>query len=53
MKPKAPVIDPDADPEDNAEASAAPTEDIVLKEAQNILVDYATLLKSQPVVSQR
>jgi carboxyl-terminal processing protease len=53
VKPKAPVIDPNADPEDNAEASAAPTDDIVLKEAQNILVDYASLLQGQPVVSQR
>jgi hypothetical protein len=43
-------VDPDADPD---EASAAPTEDIVLIEAQNILVDYANLLKGQPVVSQR
>jgi carboxyl-terminal processing protease len=50
VKPKATPVDPDADPD---EPSAAPTEDIVLKEAQNILLDYANLLKGQPVVSQR
>ena len=53
VKPKKPVADPDADPETDAETAAAPADDIVLHEAQNILIDYAGLLKGQPVVSQR
>jgi carboxyl-terminal processing protease len=51
VKPKTPPVDPDA--ESDLEASSAPTDDIVLQEAQNILVDYSSLLKNQPVVSQR
>ena len=51
VKPKTPPVDPDADPA--LDASAAPTDDIILKEAQNILLDYSSLLKGQPVVSQR
>ena len=52
VKPKKPVPDPEADPEADAE-TAATADDIVLQEAQNILIDYAALLKGQPVVSQR
>ncbi len=51
VKPKTPPVDPDA--ESALEASTAPTEDIILQEAQNILIDYGTLLKNQPMVSQR
>ena len=50
-KPKAPMIDPDADADEVADAT--PVQDIVMQEAQNILIDYAALLKGQPVVSQR
>ncbi len=49
VKPKAPAVDPD-----NTDGiGSASAEDIVLEEAQNILTDYASLLKAQPVVSQR
>jgi carboxyl-terminal processing protease len=51
VKPKTPPVDPDA--ESGLEASSAPTDDIILQEAQNILIDYSSLLKSQPVVSKR
>ena len=50
-KPKAPMIDLDADAD--KEADVTPVKDIVMQEAQNILIDYAALLKGQPVVSQR
>jgi carboxyl-terminal processing protease len=53
-KPKKPTVDPDADPEavtDAADDTAIA--DIILEEAQRILVDYSLLLKGQPVVSQR
>jgi len=53
VKPKAPRIDPDADPEALAETPAAPADDLILHEAQNILIDYAGLLKEPPAVSQR
>ena len=54
MKPKQPEIDPDPETDDETAAAApAPAEDIILHEAQNILVDYSNLLKGQPVVSQR
>ena len=53
VKPKAPIPDPDADPTTNDEIAATPTEDIVLHEAQRILTDYTSLLRGQPVVSQR
>lgn len=51
VKPKTPPVDPDA--ESGLEANSAPTEDIILQEAQNILIDYSSMLKGQPVVSQR
>jgi carboxyl-terminal processing protease len=51
VKPKTPPVDPDADAD--LEANSAPTEDIILQEAQNILIDYSSMLKGQPVVSQR
>jgi carboxyl-terminal processing protease len=51
VKPKTPPVDPDAD--SGLEANSAPTEDIILQEAQNILIDYTSMLKGQPVVSQR
>ena len=53
VKPKTPVMDPDADVDSELGANAAPMQDVVMKEAQNILIDYAALLKGQPVVSQR
>ena len=53
VKPKAPIPDPDADPTPNDEIAATPTADIVLHEAQKILTDYTSLLRGQPVVSQR
>ncbi len=57
VKPKPPVAKPDvasaADPEADDEIAAAPAEDIILHEAQNILTDYTSLLHGQPVVSQR
>ena len=54
VKPKQPEIDPDPETDDETAAAApAPAEDIILHEAQNILVDYSNLLKGQPVVSQR
>ncbi len=51
VKPKTPPVDPDAEP--GLEANSAPTDDIILQEAQNILIDYSSMLKGQPVVSQR
>jgi carboxyl-terminal processing protease len=53
VKPKAPAIDPDADPDTLAGPPTAPAADIILHEAQNILIDYASLLKGEPAVSQR
>lgn len=52
VKPKAAPVDPDADADALAE-TAAPADDIVLHEAQHILLDYAGLLQDQPKVSQR
>ena len=51
VKPKTPPVDSDAD--SDLEANSAPTDDIILHEAQNILIDYSSMLKGQPVVSQR
>ena len=49
-----PALDPDADTDDNApETTSVATNDIILREAENILLDYSSLLKGQPVVSQR
>jgi carboxyl-terminal processing protease len=55
VKPKPPLAnpDPDADPDADDEIAATPAEDIILREAQHILLDYTNLLKGQPVVSQR
>ena len=52
-KPKPPVADLDADPDDVVDPNPAPIQDIILHEAQNILLDYTSLLSGQPVVSQR
>lgn len=52
VKPKKPEIEIDPESDDET-AAAAPAEDIILHEAQNILLDYCNLLKGQPVVSQR
>ncbi len=51
VKPKEPVAAMDSDSNEETEPKA-PAEDIILREAQNILIDYAGLLKQQ-VVSQR
>ncbi|MBC8127548.1 MAG: carboxy terminal-processing peptidase [Gloeobacteraceae cyanobacterium ES-bin-144] len=53
VKPKAPAFDPDADSENVEEITAAPVDDIILNEAQSILIDFSNLLNGQPVVSQR
>ena len=53
VKPKKPAIDIDPDTDDETADTAAPDEDIILHEAQKILLDYSNLLKGQPVVSQR
>ena len=53
VKPKTPIPNPVADPEADEDIAAAPTDDIILQEAQKILTDYASLLRGQPVVSQR
>ncbi len=52
-KPKAPLINlaADADEEEDA-ADDAPANDIVLKEAQNILLDYSNILKGKTVAKQ-
>lgn len=52
VKPKKPEIEIDPEADDET-AAAAPVEDVILHEAQNILLDYSNLLKGQPVVSQR
>jgi len=55
VKPKAAAIDPDADADAEvvADPVAAPAEDIVLHEAEHILLDYAASLENQPSVSKR
>jgi carboxyl-terminal processing protease len=53
LKPKAPIADPDADTDEIVDPKAAPTNDFVLREAENILLDYTNLLNGQPVVTQR
>ncbi len=55
VKPKAAAIDPDADADADvvADPVAAPAEDIVLHEAEHILLDYAASLENQPSVSKR
>jgi carboxyl-terminal processing protease len=53
VKPKTPArVDPEGDPMIAADTAAA-ADDIILHEAQNILIDYATLLKEQPEISRR
>ena len=52
-KPKPPVADLDADPDEVADPNPEPYQDFILQEAQNILLDYSSLLSGQPVVSQR
>jgi len=44
VKPKPGPVDPDADPDADPEA-ATPADDIILKEAQKILIDYSQVLK--------
>ena len=53
VKPKPALIDPDADADAPDEPAGPPAEDIILREAQAILVDYAGLLHDSPEVSQR
>ncbi len=55
VKPKAAAIDPDTDADGEVvpDPVAAPAEDIVLHEAEHILLDYAASLENQPAVSQR
>jgi carboxyl-terminal processing protease len=49
-KPKELFFDSSADAEEIAEAKATPAEDVILQEAQNILLDYSSLLGGQPIV---
>ncbi|KAB2643187.1 MAG: tail-specific protease [Verrucomicrobia bacterium] len=51
VKPKPALIEPDADAD--AGPAGPPAEDIILREAQAILLDYAGLLHDAPAVSQR
>ena len=53
FKPKPPTINLDPESGEAPDSSAAPVDDIVLHEAQNILLDYSSLLNGQPLVSQR
>jgi hypothetical protein len=60
VKPKIPTAisndldeDDDNDEDTDAEAGSMPSEDIILQEAQQILLDYSNLLRGLPVVSQR
>lgn len=50
-KPK-PNLNPTPDADADDDLSTEPGDDIILREAQNILIDYTGLLKDQPVVSQ-
>ncbi len=54
-KPEPPKPDPNADDADPDFAGLAdmPADDIVLREAERILLDYANLLKGRPLVTQR
>lgn len=47
-----PKLDPDASGEED-DLPVEPSDDIVLHEAGKVLVDYASLMKSQPTVSKR
>lgn len=51
-KPKELFWDSSLDPEELAEIKSLASEDIVLREAQNILLDYTRLLSDQPVLAQ-
>ena len=53
VKPKTPHVTLDADPDNDVETAVAPANDVILHEAQSILIDYSSLLKGQPVISQR
>lgn len=44
VKPKPAPVDPDADPDEELEP-ATPADDVILKEAKNILLDYSEVLK--------
>lgn len=53
VKPKTPDAEADITPDAGDEFTAAPTDDIILQEAQKILTDYTSLFNGQRVVSQR
>lgn len=53
VKQETPVKDADSESEEDGDFAAAPADDIILREAESILIDYAGLLKANPVVSQR
>jgi len=53
VKPKPPLIDLDADADATAEPAGPPPADIILREAEAILLDYSELLSDAPEVSQR
>jgi len=48
-----PELDATDNPDSDEDLPVDGTDDIILREAGNILIDYAGLLKKQPVVSQR
>ena len=52
-KPKPPVAELDPDSGEVEATNPVSDEDIILREAQNILLDYSSLLNGQPIVSQR
>lgn len=53
VKPKPSRSAPETDGETGAETTVAPAEDLILKEAQHILLDYASLLPESPALSRR
>lgn len=53
VKPKAASEEADADSALSIETTPAIADDIILHEAEHILIDYACLLKDRPEVSQR
>jgi len=53
VKPKVPREESETEQAISTETTPAVADDIILHEAEHILIDYASLLKDQPEVSQR
>lgn len=54
VKPKTPVANPDDDPDDSLDSTdVTHADDLILREAQRILVDYSGLLNGEPALSER